>query len=96
MTDVNQQNNNLVKIPFWLLGIDDIALLLNAEDPTQLPIIEKSLRLAQVFAKDKDEAIIHKNNIIAKSILEILYSGKNASQLRDQIVAMLTQFTLKL
>ena len=92
MTDVNQQNNNLVKIPFWLLGIDDIALLLNAEDPTQLPIIEKSLRLAQVFAKDKDEAIIHKNNIIAKSILEILYSGKNASQLRDQIVAMLTQF----
>lgn len=64
---------------------DDIALLLNAESTNQLPIIEKALKLVGVFARDEEEVIKQKNDIIARAILDILSSGKNSSQIRDQI-----------
>ena len=83
---------NLIKLPLWLLDIDDFALLLEADDPTQLPIIEKALRLVTVFSGNDDDTKVYKNDIIAKAILEVLYSGGSASQIHDQIFAILTSF----
>lgn len=91
-TDIRNTNTDIIKIPLWLLGIDDIALLLNADDQAQLPIIEKALRLVTIFAKQDDQTRIYKNDIIARAILDVLYSGRPAAQLRDQIFAILTQF----
>ena len=81
-----------VRIPLWLLGIDDIALLLGATSPTQLPIIEKALKLVTVFSKNDELTIKHKNHIIAKALLDVLTSGKNSSHVRDQVIAILSQF----
>lgn len=86
-------DNNLIKLPLWLLDIDDFALLLDVDDATQLPIIEKALRLVTVFSGNEDETRIYKNDIIAKAILEVLYSGGAASQIHDQIFAILTSFS---
>lgn len=91
-TNVRTNPNSLIKLPLWLLDVDDFALLLEAEDPTQLPIIEKALRLVTVFSGNEEETKVYKNDIIAKAILEVLYSGGSASQIHDQIFAILTSF----
>ena len=91
-TNVRENPNTLIKLPLWLLDMDDFALLLEADDPTQLPIIEKALRLVTVFSGSDEETKIYKNDIIAKAILEVLYSGGAASQIHDQIFAILTSF----
>lgn len=91
-TNVRTDPNHLIKIPLWLLDIDDFALLLDVDDPSQLPIIEKALRLVTVFSGNEEDTRVYKNDIIAKAILEVLYSGGAASQIHDQIFAILTSF----
>ena len=86
------KENNLVSIPAYFLEKDDLALLLNANDPQQLPIIDKALQLVYVFRGQDEMAKQYKSNIIAKSLLDILSSGKQASQIRDQIIAVLTSY----
>jgi len=94
-TNTKFSDSEILKIPLWLLGVDDIALLLNAEKATQLPIIEKALKLVNVFARDEMEVIKQKNDIIARAILDILASGKSASQIRDQIFSVLANYKTK-
>lgn len=91
-TNVRTDMNNIIRIPLWLLDIDDFALLLDVDDPSQLPIIEKALRLVTVFSGDEADTRVYKNDIIAKAVLEVLYSGGAASQIHDQIFAILTSF----
>ena len=91
-TDVNKATNNLVKIPTYFLEVDDLALLLNASDAQQLPIIEKTLQLVYIFKSKDAQAQQYKSDIIAKSLLDILSSGKQPTQVRDQIIAVLTSY----
>lgn len=94
-TNLNQGNDEIINIPFYLLGLDDIALILNATDPIQLPILQKALKLVQIFGRKEEEVIKHKNNIIARALQQILYSGRTPSQIRDQILAVLSTFNTK-
>ncbi|MBQ9011589.1 MAG: DUF87 domain-containing protein, partial [Bacilli bacterium] len=94
-TNTNFSDSETIKIPLWLLDVDDFALLLNAEKPTQLPIIEKALQLVNVFAREEETNIKQKNDIIARAILDILSSGKSAAQIRDQIVSVLSNYKTK-
>ena len=91
-TNVKISDTEVLKIPLWLLTTDDIALLLNAESPKQLPIIEKALKLVGLFVRDEKEVIKQKNDIIARVILDILASGKNSAQIRDQIFSILSAY----
>ena len=92
---IHVSNHELLRIPLWLLGLDDIALLLEAEKSSQIPIIEKALKLVTVFGQDEDLVIKHKNDIIARALLDILSSGKPSSQLRDQIFSVLAHYNTK-
>ena len=94
-TNLNALDGDILKIPLWLLGIDDIALLLGVEKHSQLPIIEKALKLVTVFAKDEEEVIKSKNDIIARAILDILSSGRHPAQIRDQIFSVLSYYNTK-
>ncbi len=94
-TNTKFSDTEILKIPLWLLDVDDLALLLNAEKTTQLPIIEKALKLVNVFARDEAEVIKQKNDIIARAILDILSSGKSSSQIRDQIFSILSSYNTK-
>lgn len=89
-TDLNFSESEILKIPAWLLDVDDLALLLKAEKPSQLIVIEKTLRLVNVFTRTDQEVIKYKNDILARAILEILSSGRNSTQIRDQIISVLT------
>lgn len=82
----------LLRIPPWLLDVDDYALLLETESITQLPMIEKALKLVSIFSKEESEVITIKNDIISRALVEILYSGGTPMQIRDQIFAVLTSF----
>lgn len=94
-TDLNSTEYQHLKIPFWLLGVDDIALLLNANDENQIPIIEKALKLVGYFTRSEEEVIEQKNDILARSILDIIFSGKNPSEIRNKLTSVLTQFQTK-
>lgn len=91
-TNTNFSDSEIIRIPLWLLTVDDIALLLGVESPTQLPIIEKALKLVTIFAREESMVIKHKNDIIARAILDILSSGRGAAQIRDQIFSVLSHY----
>ena len=83
---------NILKIPPWLLSVDDYALLLGVEKASQISIIEKSLRFVSIFVKEEQEVIKYKNDIISRALLDILSSGKSSSQIRDQLMSVLTNY----
>lgn len=91
-TNLDEDMNKILRIPIWLLDTDDIALLLECDKQTQLPIIEKALKLVTVFAREEKQVIKHKNDIIARALLDIFTSGKNSSQIRDQIFSVLSYY----
>ncbi len=91
-TNVNAPEDEIIKIPPYFLEVDDIALLLQANDAVQIPIIEKALRYVYLFTEEEAKVIQYKNNIIAKAIMDILTSGKEPARIRDQVVAVLTSF----
>lgn len=94
-TNVNDSSIPNIKIPLWLLNVDDIALLLEANSRSQLPIIEKAMKLVTIFAKEESEVIRSKNDIIARALLDILASGKAPAQIRDQIFSVLSHYSTK-
>ena len=49
-TNPAEQGDELLQIPVYLLSNDDLALLLNAENHSQLTIIERANKLAKIFS----------------------------------------------
>ena len=94
-TDTRKSSNDIVKLPIYYLDVDDLALLLNVESATQIPLIEKALRYVYLFTEEETKVIEYKNNIIAKAIMDILTSGKAPTQIRDQVVAVLSNYYTK-
>ena len=95
-TNTQYPDTELLKIPLWLLDVDDIALLLNATSPSQLPIIEKALKLVPILKGTGEESTKIKNDIIARAILDILKSGKDSIKIRDQVTAVLSTYNTEL
>lgn len=91
-TNTKNPETDILRIPLWLLDVDDIALLLDVTTPNQLPIIEKTLKLVPILSGDNPNVIKHKNDIIARALQDILLSGNESTKIRDQLIAVLTKF----
>lgn len=91
-TDVNSGKGEIVKIPPYFLEADELALLLQIDTPAQMPIIKKALKYVYLFTEEEEKVKEHKNSIIAKAILDILTSGRESTQVRDQTIAVLSAF----
>ncbi len=91
-TNLADTTNQLIRVPIWLLDIDDLALLLNVDNANQLPIIEKALKLVPVLIGNSPNVVKHKNDIIARAIQDILLSGMDTTKIRDQVTAILSKF----
>ncbi len=91
-TNIIDPETEILRIPVWLLDVDDLALLLDATSPTQLPIIEKALKLVPILTGNSDNVIRRKNDIIARALQDILLSGSESTKIRDQVVGVLTKF----
>lgn len=85
-------NSELVTIPAWLLSVDDLAILLGADSASQVPVLAQALELVKVFKSNDPKVNQYKDNIIAKTCLDILSSGKSPNQLRDQVISVLTTY----
>ena len=78
-----------LKIPLWLLDVDDYANLLDVTDYFQINIIEKMLCYVSAFANNDQDAKKYKNHLIAKAIISVLYSNQVSAKIRDQIFNIL-------
>ncbi len=91
----NENNSHLLQIPLWLLSLDDICLLLEIKNKNQIPIVEKALKIVNVFKREDEEVVKYKNSIISKALLDIFINGKTPAQIRDQVFSVLTRYNTK-
>ena len=61
-------NSEIINIPAYFLGVDDLALLLNVTTSNQLPIIEKTLKLVYIFNNTDETVSKYKDDIIANCL----------------------------
>jgi len=88
-TNERQTDGELIRIPIWLLDVDDWALLLRATSHSQIPIIERMIKLTRIFSEDDEQALKYKNHLIAKAIMTILYTNQTATSKRNDIFTIL-------
>ncbi len=84
-----------LRLPIYLLNKDDLALLLQCSNHSQLPIIERMLKLALVFGQSDEKANAYKNYLIAKAIMTILYTNETAPNKRNEIFSILASCSTK-
>jgi len=91
--DPNGVTDNVLEfvLPHWFLTIDEWALLLQATEKTQLPILRNALGLASIFTSDKDVNEL-KNHILATCITEILRDETSSPSKKDRIISILQKF----
>ena len=78
-----------LRLPIYLLNKDDLALLLQCTSHSQLPIIERMLKLALVFSQNDMDSQAYKNHLIAKAIMSILYTNETSPNKRNEIFSIL-------
>ena len=74
-----------LNIPLWLLGVDDIALLLSATTSNQMILIERMLKLVRIFSQNDEMNNKYKNHLLAKAMLSIIYSNDLPTVKRNNI-----------
>ena len=87
-TNETEGKGEPLRLPVYLLKEDDLALLLQATDHSQLPMIERMLKLTRIFAQD-DKAKHFKNHLIAKALMTIIYSNETTAHKRDEAFSIL-------
>jgi len=85
---VDDDDFNL-EIPVHLLNLDDWALLLQATNHSQLPIIENTIKLAKIFSQDNENSRKLKNHLIAKALLSVLFSSETTANKKNEIFTII-------
>ena len=88
-TNRNAPGSDELRIPIYLLNVDDLALLLQITNHSQLPIVERMRKLALVFSQKDVDANNYKNHLIAKAIMTILYTNETAPNKRNEVFSIL-------
>lgn len=88
-TNYHEPNTEQLKVPLWLLTVDDLALLLSVTNHSQLPIIERMHKLVRIFNQGDVNATEYKNHIIAKAIMTVLYSNETSTSKRNDIFSII-------
>lgn len=91
-TNTSDPYSDKIQIPVWLLDVDDLALLLNVSNHSQIPILDKTLQLVRIFKSKEANVSQYKNHILATALLDILLGGERPTLVRDQVFSVLTSF----
>ena len=84
-TNPTDPEDKVLKVPTHLLTLDDYTLLLQCDNHSQIPILERTLKLVKIFSVVSDETTAYKNHLIAKALLAILYSNETAKEKKNEI-----------
>lgn len=88
-TNETERKGEPLRLPIFLLNEDDLAILLQVTEHSQLPIIERMLKLARIFAEKGSDANKYKNHLIAKAIMTILYTNQTSPNKRNEVFSIL-------
>lgn len=88
-TNETDGKGEALRLPIWLLNVDDLVLLLQVTEHSQIPIIERMLKLVRIFAQDNMDANAYKNHLIAKAIMAILYTNQTSPNKRNDIFSII-------
>ncbi len=88
-TNIQEETDYPLQIPFHLLNLDDLTIMLQADKHSQIPILERALKLTKIFSKNDKEAEDYKNHLIAKALIAILYSNQITANKKNQIFKVL-------
>ncbi len=88
-TNIQEDSDYELKIPFHLLNLDDLTIMLQADKHSQIPILERALKLTRIFSKDDEVAEKYKNHLIAKALIAILYSNQITANKKNEIFKVL-------
>lgn len=92
----SDDSNDKFEIPVWALGVDDWAILLNASQKTQIPVIRRAIQIVKVFnSKNNSQAEKLKNQIIASTIVGILTNSDSSPSRSDKLKSIITQYHTK-
>ena len=83
------------EVPIWLLSVDDWAILLNASEKTQIPVLRKTMEVVKIFYSENDSSEGAKNHILASTITGILNSSESSPSKSDKVSSLLTNFPTK-
>ncbi len=83
------------KLPHWFLNIDEWALLLQASEKAQLPVLRNALNLLKLFIGDKSNLEKIKNHILYLCLLHIIRDESSPPASKDRITAILGKFHTK-
>ena len=78
-----------LRLPIYLLNVQDLALLLQCTTHSQLPIIERMRKLALIFSQKDVDANKFKNHIIASAIMTILFTNETSPNKRNEIFSII-------
>ena len=88
-TNETENIGEKLRLPIYLLNKDDLALLLQCTNHSQLPIIERMQKLALIFSQEGMDANAYKNHLIAKAIMTILYTNETSPNKRNEVFSVL-------
>lgn len=88
-------DNDNFEVPIWLLSVDDWAILLNASEKTQIPVLRKTMEVVKIFYSENDSSEEAKNHILASTITGILNSSESSPSKSDKVSSLLTNFPTK-
>ena len=88
-TNVQEDTDFELNIPFHLLNLDDLTIMLQADKHSQIPILERALKLTRIFSKNDETAERYKNHLIAKALIAILYSNQITASKKNEIFQVL-------
>lgn len=81
------------QIPVWALSVDDWAILLNASEKTQIPVIRRAIQIVKAFNSDDNEIINKlKNHIIASTIIGIATNSDSSPSSSDKMKSLITRY----
>lgn len=88
-TNIQEDTDYELHIPFHLLTLDDLIVMLQADKHSQIPILERALKLTKIFSKNDDTALKFKDHLIAKALIAILYSNQITANKKNEIFKVL-------
>ena len=92
-TNKTASKETLLSIPLWLLTEDDFALILEAETHSQITIIERMLKLVNIFVSDDEVSKKYCNHVIAKAMMAILFTNQTSASKKNDVFSVLATCT---
>lgn len=89
----SSDSSEVFQIPVWALSVDDWAILLNASEKTQIPVIRRAIQIVKAFNSDNNEIINKlKNHIIASTIIGIATNSDSSPSSSDKMKSLITRY----